>query len=257
MSNYKELAELNVNDHTEQKGKFTYLSWAWAHDYLAKLDPDFSWELHEFSADSSGEVLWPYMSTPAGCFVKVSVTFKGKTIAHTYPVLNHQNKSIPSDSVTAFDINNAQMRGFAKCCALHGLGLYIFAGEDLPQAPDISDVPAHKVQVIGGKFDGFTLGEIATKAGLAGMGYLYWMASQKSKDPMMAAKAQEVWEAHKQPYTDAEVTDLLADADTVDDLNGLYRLLTDEQQTSFKDQFSAARADLETPTQRTADNARG
>ena len=129
-------------------------------------------------------------------------------------------------------------------------------GNAATQAADISDTPAHKVQVIGGKFDGFTLGEIATKAGLAGMGYLYWMASQKNKDPMMAAKAQEIWEAHKQPYTDDEVNDLLADADTVDDLNGLYRLLTDEQQASFKDQFTAARADLETPTQRTAATAR-
>ena len=89
-SDFESLAELNVNEHTESKNGFTYLSWAWAHQYLGKLDPDFDWFTHDF-LNAEGSTM-PYMQTPAGCFVRVTVTFKGKARTHTYPVIDHRNK---------------------------------------------------------------------------------------------------------------------------------------------------------------------
>ena len=258
MDTFKELAELNVNEHVEKKGKFSYLSWAWAHDYLAKLDPDFDWWLHDFPAAADGQIKWPYMATPAGCFVRVTVKFKGRERTHTYPVLNHQNKPIQAEDLNAFDVNTSQMRAFAKCCALHGLGLYIFSGEDLPTAPDIKEQPAANVVMLGGKFEGMTLGEIATRGGIQGLGHLKWMSTNSSVGEVMRAKALEVWEAHKPDYTDDDVTDLIADADCVEELTGLYRCLTSEQQVTFKEMLGERRAELETDRpQRTAENARG
>lgn len=252
-SDFETLAELNVNEHTEKKGQFTYLSWAWAHDYLARLDPEFDWWLHDFPASAEGQIKWPYMATPAGCFVRVTVKFKGKERTHTYPILNHQNRPIPADQLTSFDVNTAQMRAFAKCCALHGLGLYIFSGEDLPKGPDLADIPAHKVQVLGGKYDGMTLGDIATQGGRAGIGYIYWLSCQNND---MAKKAKEVWDAHRPELTDEQVHDELQDAESLDELTGLYRCMTSEQQENFKEQFAARKAEL-APPKRNAETARG
>lgn len=254
-SNFEALAELNVNEHTEKKGNFTFLSWPWAHDYLAKLDPDFDWWPHDFAAESDGQILWPYMATPAGCFVRVTVRFKGKERTHTYPIIDHRNKSIIASDVSAMDVNTAIMRCFAKCCALHGLGLYIYAGEDLPQGPDVSKQAAHTIVVTNGKYQGQTLGELATKFGTPGLGYVKWMVSGHP-DPVMREKAQEVWEAHAPELTDSDITDQLTDADCLDEITGLWRLLDSDQQAIFKPQFAARKLELK-PENRDAAEARG
>lgn len=256
-SDFELLAALDVSEHSEKKGKFTYLSWSWAHDYMAKLDPDFDWYVHDFPAESEGQIRWPYMATPAGCFVRVTVKYKGRERTFTHPILNHQNRPIMAQDLNAFDVNTAQMRGFVKCCALHGLGLYIYSGEDLPTAPDIKEVPASSVVLLGGKFEGFTLGELATRGGIQGLGHLKWM-STADRNPIMRAKALEVYEAHAKAMTDDEVNDALSDADSLDEIGGLWRLLTEEQQTTFKPQFSARKEDMQAnQPQRTAANARG
>lgn len=121
---FTRLNALNVNEKVEQKNGFSYLSWAWAHARMAELDPEFDWWPVEFDG-------LPYLKTPGGCFVKITVKFQGKERSHLYPVLNHANKPIAEPTV--FDINTSIMRGFVKCCALFGLGLYIYAGEDLPE----------------------------------------------------------------------------------------------------------------------------
>lgn len=120
-----ELLKINVNDHTERKGNLTYLSWAWAWAEVLKIDPAASWVAHEW-ADR------PAMFLPDGsAMVKVSVTVKGDTKLCVLPVMDNRNRAIQNPD--AFAINTAIMRCLAKAIAMHGLGLYIYAGEDLPE----------------------------------------------------------------------------------------------------------------------------
>lgn len=118
ISNYARLAAISVNDKTEKKGNLTYLSWAWAVDQLLRSDPMATWEYKEpvYFAET--------------LMVFCSVTAFGKTMTAQLPVMNHQNKAIPNPD--AFQVNTAMQRCLAKAIALHGLGLYIYAGEDLP-----------------------------------------------------------------------------------------------------------------------------
>lgn len=120
---YEELSKINVSDHVEKKGKFSYLSWAWAVDVLRKHDPSATWEVIRFDG-------MPYMKTDCGYFVEVAVTVQGITLSQIHPVLNNQNKPITQPN--AFEINTSIQRCLVKAIALHGLGLYIYAGEDLP-----------------------------------------------------------------------------------------------------------------------------
>jgi hypothetical protein len=121
---FHKLNRLNVNEKVEKKNGFSYLSWAWAHARMAELDPAFDWWPVEFNG-------LPYLVMPAGCMVKVAVKFQGVERSHLFPVLDHRNKPIMEP--TSFDINTSIMRAFVKCCALFGLGLYLYAGEDLPE----------------------------------------------------------------------------------------------------------------------------
>ena len=121
-----ELLKINVNDHTERKGNLTYLSWAWAWAEVLKIDPAASWVAHEW-ADR------PAMFLPDGsAMVKVSVTVKGDTKLCVLPIMDNRNRAIQNPD--AFAINTAIMRCLTKAIAMHGLGLYIYAGEDLPEA---------------------------------------------------------------------------------------------------------------------------
>ena len=127
---FEELNALNVNDFTEKKGNFTYLSWAWAVRELLKVDPEATWEIHEWGLDGSKQ---PYMQTQAGCFVQVTVWVGGVARTQVHPVLDNRNQTIMEPN--AFQINTSIQRCLAKAIALHGLGLYIYAGEDLPTPP--------------------------------------------------------------------------------------------------------------------------
>ncbi|WP_050613290.1 Sak single strand annealing protein [Bacillus testis] len=120
---FAELAKIDVSEHMEKKGRFSYLSWAWAVDQLRRADPEATWEVMRFDG-------MPYMKTECGYFVEVAVTMKGITLSQIHPVLNNQNKPIAQPN--AFEINTSIQRCLVKAIALHGLGLYIYAGEDLP-----------------------------------------------------------------------------------------------------------------------------
>ena len=123
------LNEVNVNEYTQKKGNFTYLSWAWAVRELLKVDPEATWEVHEY--ENVDGTLSPYMLTEVGYFVKVTVWVGGIARSQTHPVLDNRNQTI--EIPNAFQINTSIQRCLAKAIALHGLGLYIYAGEDLPQ----------------------------------------------------------------------------------------------------------------------------
>ncbi len=130
---FNTLKTINVNEMTEKKGKFTYLSWAHAVETLKSNFPEATWTVHEFPLKlDTSEYTVPYMLDPmtGHAFVKVSVTVDDTTLEQVHPVLNHMNKPIPKPD--AFAVNTAVMRCLAKAISLHGLGLYIYQGEDLP-----------------------------------------------------------------------------------------------------------------------------
>jgi len=133
MSIFKTLSAINVNDHVEQKGRFKYLSWTWAVSELRKASPTATWEVIKFDG-------LPYCETKTGYFVEVAVTVDGITLSQIHPVLDNNNKTIPVPN--AFQINTSIQRCLVKAIALHGLGLYIYAGEDLPDVDTDADNPA-------------------------------------------------------------------------------------------------------------------
>lgn len=144
MDNYfQELYSRNVNDHVETKGKFKYLSWTYAVAELSKLDPQASWEVMRFNG-------LPFLSTECGYFVEVAVTVKGITRSQIHPVLDNNNRPIPQPN--AFQINTSIQRCLVKAIALHGLGLYIYSGEDLPEQPQLSDeeIAHQKAEIMDG-----------------------------------------------------------------------------------------------------------
>lgn len=128
MDNYfSKLNSINVNDKTEKKGNLTYLSWAWAWGEVKKLFPDATYTIYE---NANG---WNYHTDGKTCWVKTGVTVNGIEYIEYLPVMDNRNNSIYADKVTSFDVNKAIQRSLTKAVARHGLGLYIYAGEDLPE----------------------------------------------------------------------------------------------------------------------------
>ena len=122
-----DLLKLNVNEHTEKKNGLTYLSWAWAWAEALKADPTATFDVQLFDGK-------PYMDVNGTGMVWVTVTMFGQPRFCMLPVMNHRNQ--PIQSPDAFQVNTAIMRCMTKALALHGLGLYIYAGEDLPESDD-------------------------------------------------------------------------------------------------------------------------
>ncbi len=137
-----ELLKINVNEHTEKKNGLTYLSWAWAWAEVLKIDPQATWT-PMFNGPQGSES--PWFSMPDGSMlVGVSVAIKGHAKQCLLPVMDHRNKAIKNPD--AFAVNTALMRCLAKCIAMHGLGLYIYAGEDLPQQDPLIESPEAKAE---------------------------------------------------------------------------------------------------------------
>ena len=136
---FNTLNSVNCNEHTEKKNGLTYLSWAWAWAEVKKRYPDAFYTVYE-NADG-----WNYHTDGKTCWVKTGVTINGLELVEYLPVMDYRNASIPADKVTSFDVNKAIQRSLTKACARHGLGLYIYAGEDLPEdAPAPKPAPAKK-----------------------------------------------------------------------------------------------------------------
>lgn len=140
---FARLNAINVSDHLEKKGGFSYLSWPYAVAQLRLADPTAIWSVVRFNG-------LPYLATEAGVFVEVAVTVQGVTLSQIHPVLDGRNR--PLIAPNAFDINTSIQRCLVKAIALHGLALYVYAGEDLPQpvtdaANDQSAAPPPSVKV--------------------------------------------------------------------------------------------------------------
>ena len=149
---FQNLNELNVNEYTAKKGNFTYLSWAWAVRELLKVAPNATWEVHEFEEwHEHGSSKQPYMKTDTGYFVQVTVTVNMVDRTQVHPVLDNRNQTI--DEPNAFQINTSIQRCLAKAIALHGLGLYIYAGEDLPVDDPLTTEEINKITEIAKTID--------------------------------------------------------------------------------------------------------
>lgn len=120
MNNYEKLSKIDVSKFIEKKANLSYLSWAHAVDQLMKQDPMANWEFH--APQSFGESM----------MVSCTVTAFGKPITMHLPVMDHRNKAVKKAELDSVIINKNMMRCLVKAIACHGLGLYIYAGEDLP-----------------------------------------------------------------------------------------------------------------------------
>lgn len=139
-----ELLQINVSGHTEKKNGLTYLSWAWAWAEVLKIDPLARWHAVEYSDERGCARPCMYLADGTA-MVKTEVTIKGETKVCLLPVMDHRNKAIKNPD--AFAINTAIMRCMTKAISMHGLGLYIYAGEDLPMTDGDSLVPALEASI--------------------------------------------------------------------------------------------------------------
>ena len=128
MKTFNQLRKIDVSEHIEKKNNLSYLSWAYAVDELLQADPMAMWE-YRFFDYKDGQV--PYCRIGETCMIFCVVTAFGKTMTAQLPVMDHRNKAIQNPD--AFQVNTAMQRCLAKAISLHGIGLYIYAGEDLPE----------------------------------------------------------------------------------------------------------------------------
>jgi len=131
---FETLNKVDVSQYTEKKGKFNYLSWSYAVRELLKVCPTATWEVHTFQGVDGTEQ--PYMKNGTGAYVQVTVNVDDILRTQIHPVLDNRNQTIAEPN--SFEINTSIQRCLAKAIALHGLGLYIFAGEDLPEGNEIT-----------------------------------------------------------------------------------------------------------------------
>ena len=124
---FKELNAINVNKMTEKKGNLTYLSWAFAWQEVKKLCPDMNRTVYENALGNN------YHTDGRTAWVKVGVTIASIEHIDYLPIMDARNSAIPVEKVTSFDVNKAIQRSTTKAIGLHGLGLYIYAGEDMPE----------------------------------------------------------------------------------------------------------------------------
>lgn len=137
---FEVLNAINCNEHTEKKNGLTYLSWAWAWQMVKQNFPNATYKVYETEEGMN------YFTDGRTCWVKTGVTIEGIEHIEYLPVMDFRNASIGADRVTSFDVNKSIQRSLTKACARHGLGLYIYAGEDLPDTDNgDAEAPAPSV----------------------------------------------------------------------------------------------------------------
>ena len=134
---FEKLNAINVSEYVEKKGNLSYLSWAWAWTTINKNAENVKQKVYE---DSNGN---NYHNDNKTAWVKVGI----EAIEHIeyLPIMDFKNKSIPLSALTSMDVNKAIQRAGTKAIARHGLGLYIYAGEDLPEAEPIKLINQEQV----------------------------------------------------------------------------------------------------------------
>lgn len=192
----------NVNDHVEKKQNLTYLSWAWAWAEALKADPAATFRVKTFFVNG---VEQPFMDVHGTAMVWVEVTLGGRSRECFLPVMDHRNKPIPKPD--AFQVNTALMRCLTKCLALFGLGLYIYAGEDLPEghaeSVETQEPKPDTQEITNLKFFAEklldTLSMHETERDLRE----YWQANQENMDKLKK-QAPEVFKMVQKAFADAK-----------------------------------------------------
>ena len=142
MNRFEKLAAIDCGDKIEKKGKLSYLSWAWAWDQFKRVFPDSYFTVYE---TPNGCI---YFTDGKTCWVKTGVTLVdgeySLELIERLPVMDNRNDSIPLERVTSRNVNDSIQRSLTKAVARHGLGLYVYAGEDLPEGADDIGTPADK-----------------------------------------------------------------------------------------------------------------
>jgi len=161
---FERLSAINVNEHVEKKDGLTYLSWAWAWSETKRACPDATYKILETEYDEA-----------LGFMCHTTVTIEGETLEMWLPVMDGKNKSMKKvaysyttrygekqvEAATTFDINKTIMRCLVKNLAMFGLGIYIYAGEDLPeQAASTTETPTTAKKAASKKADGDGLVEL-------------------------------------------------------------------------------------------------
>ena len=172
---FQTLNAINVNEHTEKKNGLTYLSWAWAWAKVKENYPDAFYTIYE---NPDGLI---YFTDGRTAWVKTGVTIEGQELIEYLPVMDYNNRSIGLDRITSFDVNKAIQRSLTKACARHGLGLYIYAGEDLPEAEQAQQAKPKKA---------------VNNAVLSA-------AIEEAMKQTDVAKLEEVWNAHPEYHNTA------------------------------------------------------
>jgi hypothetical protein len=135
---FNTLCQLDVSKQFKEKNGLRYLSWARAWDELKKVYPDASFVIHKQLIDPATDTWRPWFDDGRTGWVEVSVTVKGETVTEWLSIMDYKNNAIPADAIKSTDANKAFKRCLTKACALHGLALYLYEGDDLPS--DIAEV---------------------------------------------------------------------------------------------------------------------
>lgn len=125
---FSKLYDIDLKEKTKKKNGLTYISWAAAWASMKKMHPDATYTIHE---DENGRF---WHSDEKSGWIKISMTVCGVTHTEFYPIMDFKNAAIPAEKITSVDANKAKMRALAKACSFHGLGLYVYEGEDIPEA---------------------------------------------------------------------------------------------------------------------------
>lgn len=249
MNIFEELSKINVNEHTENKNGLTYLSWTWAWSEIKKHYPNATYEIEKFENNL------PYVyDENTGYMVFTKMTIGEQTYEMWLPVMDGNNKSMlnrpytykvkeygqdkkwtgkyvekPVEAATMFDINKTIMRCLVKNIAMFGLGIYIYAGEDMPEGYEMSKEEARAIKITFGKHEGKTLGELVDKQD-SYINYLFQKGSETMKSAITILtgivdvpleeqkdklKEMPITEAQKQQikdkYTADEIKEFLTD----------------------------------------------
>ena len=138
---FETLFEINVNDHVEKKNGLSYLSWPYAWAEVKKCFPDANYKVYE---TESGCI---YFTDGKTCWVKTGVEIAGLEHIEYLPIMDYKNKSISLENITSFDVNKSIQRSLTKALARHGLGLYLYAGEDLPEI-EVEKISAKDAKIL-------------------------------------------------------------------------------------------------------------
>ena len=170
---FSKLNSINVNDKTEKKNGLTYLSWAWAWGEVKKLYPDATYTIYENTLPSGYVV--NYFTDGRTSYVKTGVTINNLEHIEELPVMDYRNKSILLENMTSFDVNKTIQRSLTKALARHGLGLYIYAGEDLPEDEKDNElekvIDKTKVQALNKSIENAGITDEVVELILSGYGY--------------------------------------------------------------------------------------